>query len=159
MMKVLDKIEEWLIAIVTFVMIVLCFGNVLSRHLLKFSWSFTEELLIIMFIWCVMLATATGFKRLEHLGLPLIYDAMPVPVKKIFVVFSYTLTALLVILLGYSGYSMVKNQIEFNQTTSVLGLPEWVAGLSIPVGGLFILVRAIQMMVRQLAELKEETQP
>lgn len=155
MMKLLDKIEEWLIAIVTFVMIALCFGNVLSRYVLKSSWSFTEELLIIMFIWCVMLATATGFKRLEHLGLPLIYDAMPVPIKKIFVVFSYTLTALLVITLAYSGYSMVRNQIEFNQTTSVLGLPEWIAGLSVPVGALFILIRAIQMMIRQLSELKE----
>lgn len=153
--KVIDKLEEYLVAFFLAMMAIINFGNVISRYLLKASWSFTGEILIILFVWVVMLAAAIGYKRSEHLGLPLILDLVPFTLKKLFIIFSGLMTITLMVALAISGYSMVSQQIEFNQTTSVLLLPEWIAGISVPVGSLLVIIRVIQSTLHQLATLRE----
>jgi len=154
-LRLINNLEEYLVAIFLGAMTILNFGNVLSRYLLKASWSFTGEILIILFVWTIMLAAAIAYKRSEHLGFPLILDLVPLGFKKVLIVFSALMSILLMIALAISGYQMVSQQVEFKQTTSVLLLPEWIAGCSIPVGALFILVRIIQSTVYQLSTLKD----
>jgi len=158
MLKFLDNLEEYLAAIALAVMVVINFGNVLSRYVIHASWSWSEEILIIMFVWCVMLATAVAYKRAEHLGLSLITDRLPVGLKKVSIVFSTIMSAALVIFLLVYGWSMVSDQIAYKQATSVLRIPEWVAGLSIPVGAIFIFIRAFQSAVIQISQLNKEEQ-
>lgn len=155
MIKFLDRFEEYLVAFCLGGMALLNFGNVLSRYVLKASWSFTGELLIILFVWTIMLGTAIAYKRSEHLGLPLILDMVPLKYKKILIIFAGLMSAVLMIVLTVSGYEMVMQQIEFKQTTSVLQLPEWITGISIPLGSLLILFRVFQSTVFEISKLKE----
>lgn len=157
-MGIIYKIEEYLIAILIAIMIIINFGNVISRYLLNASWSFSEEILLILFIWVVMLASATAFKRFEHLGLPILLDYVPRSFKKVLIIFSGIMSVLLVVAVIISGIYMVYNQVIFNQTTSVLSLPEWLAGISIPICSLFIILRIIQSTITQLSEIKEGVQ-
>ncbi len=154
-LKFIDKLEEYLVAFFLAIMAIINFGNVISRYFLKASWSFTGEILIILFVWVVMLAAAIGYKRSEHLGLPLILDLVPAVLKKSLIVFSGLMSIILMVALGISGYNMVSQQIEFNQTTSVLLLPEWFAGISVPIGSLLVIIRVIQSTLNQLASLRE----
>src|SRR5699024_12464027 len=80
--------EEYVVSLFLTIMIVLNFGNVLSRYVFKSSWSFTEEMQLILFIWVIMLASAIAYKRLEHLGLPLILDVVPKTIKKSLIIFA-----------------------------------------------------------------------
>jgi len=150
MIKILNKMEEYLVALCLAIMIVLNFGNVLSRYVFKSSWSFTEEMQLILFIWVIMLASAIAYKRLEHLGLPLILDVVPKTIKKSLIIFAGLVSVFLIALLFISGVEMITEQIKFQQTTSVLGLPEWVAGISIPLGSIFIVIRVVQSTIHQL---------
>lgn len=151
----LDRFEEYLVALCLGGMALLNFGNVISRYILKASWSFTGEILIILFVWSIMLGTAIAYKRSEHLGLPIILDIVPMKFKKIIIIFTGMMSATLMIVLAISGYEMVMQQIEFKQTTAVLQLPEWIAGISIPFGSLIILFRVIQSTVLEISKLKE----
>lgn len=155
-MRYLNKFEEYVVAVLLAAMAVLNFGNVLSRYLLHSSWSFTGELLLILFVWVIMLGSAIAYKRYEHLGLPLIVDSMPRKWRIIPILISGIVSIVLILALVYSGYSMVEQQVEYEQVTSVLGLPEWIAGVAIPIGAIFILFRIVESTVRDVRKLRTE---
>lgn len=125
-------------------MVVINFGNVLSRYFLQASWSFTEEILIILFVWNSMLASAIAFKHGAHLGLSVLTDLLPEKMQKYVVILGALATTLLMVILVIHGMDMVKTQMLYKQITPVLGMPEWISGISIPIGAMFIIVRVIQ---------------
>lgn len=150
-MRHLDNIEEYLVAALLAAMVVLNFGNVLSRYVLPTSWSFTAELMLIFFVWVVLLASAVAYKRAEHLGLPLIIDMVPRRWQVLLLLISGVVSVLLIIALVVSGFILMSTQVQFEQVTPVLSLPQWVAGASIPIGGIFLLFRIVQSTVREVA--------
>lgn len=149
-MRYANKAEELLIALIFGAMVILNFGNVVSRYLSNASWSFTGEILIILFIWLVFLAAAVAYKRSEHLGMPLLIERAPMNLRAALVAFSGMMSVALLLVVAFSGYEMVAQQIEFGQSTSVLQLPEWVAGVSIPAASTLIIVRVILATVHEL---------
>lgn len=151
-MRYAEKIEELLIALVFGAMVVLNFGNIVSRFLPNASWSFTGELLIILFIWLIFLAAAIAYKRSEHLGMPLLIDKSPPQLRAVLLAFSGLMSVGLLIVAAFSGYEMVAQQVEFGQRTSVLELPEWVAGVSIPAAAILIIVRVVLATIHEVKQ-------
>lgn len=149
-MRYVDKIEEYLLALVFAAMVILNFGNVVSRYLSNASWSFTGEVLIILFIWMAFLAAAVAYKRNDHLGLPLLVDRAPSKLRAVLIGFSGLASVVLLGFVAFSGYEMVAQQIEFDQRTSVLALPEWVAGVSIPASAVLIVFRVVTSTIDAL---------
>lgn len=143
-LKIIDKIEEYFLFISLAIMVVLNFGNVISRYFLGGSWSFTEEIVIILFVWNSMLATAVAFKAGAHLGLSVVTDLLPQKMQKFVIIFSSFATVLLMVILAKFGADMVMTQMKYGQITPVLGMPEWWSGISIPVGAVFIILRVIE---------------
>ena len=57
--KVMDFIaglEKWILVLSTVLILILTVGNVLSRKLLHRSWSFTEELVVAVFVLITLVA-------------------------------------------------------------------------------------------------------
>jgi TRAP-type C4-dicarboxylate transport system permease small subunit len=50
---------------------------------------------------------------------------------------------------------MVKSEMKLGVTTPSLGWPEWVFGIFIPIGGLFIIVRFTIWTIKVFKESKE----
>lgn len=154
MKKILNNIEEYFIALSLCVMVLINFGNVLSRYFIHASWSFTEELLIILFVWNTMLATAIAFKHKAHLGLSVLTDLFPEKYQKYITVFGAVLTIVLMIILTRFGVGMIANQIKYNIRTAAMDFPEWVASISIVVGAIVIIFRVIMSTI---STLKQDT--
>lgn len=152
MKRVFNNFEEYFMAISLTIMVMINFGNVLSRYFIHASWSFTEELLVILFVWNTMLATAVAFKHGAHLGLSVITDLLPEKFQKYVVIFGAVLTVGLMLLLARYGLGMVANQIKFNVRTPSMDLPEWVASISITVGALVIILRVIEATIVTLRQ-------
>lgn len=143
-MKLLDYFEELLIVLSLSTMIIINFGNVVSRYFIHASWSFSEELMVILFVYNSFFGASIAFKRGAHLGFTVLTDLLPPEFKKISVFIAGATTVILMILLAKYGMEMVQSQIMFNQKTPALGLPEWTAGLSVPLGSILIIIRVIQ---------------
>lgn len=144
MRKVLDNFEEYILVITLALMTVITVMNVISRKFLDASWAFTEELTTNMFILNTLLGAAVGAKRGTHMGLSVLTDLLPRKFEK-YVKLITTIVAVFFcgVLLKY-GVDMVMSEIASGQTTPALGWPEWIFGLSIPVGAFLMLVRFIQ---------------
>lgn len=146
--KIMDNIEEYIVAGSLFTMTAIAFANVLSRKLFKASWSFTEEITTNLFILASMLGAAIAAKRGSHLGLSLLTDLFPKKHQKYVVLISSLAAVVFCIVLITNGFVIVKQEYATGQLTPALGWPEWIFGTFVPVGGIFILIRFIQAGVQ-----------
>lgn len=153
-MKWFDRIEEGLLALSLAVMVIINFGNVLSRYVFHASWSFSEELLVILFVYNSFLGSALACRRGAHMGFTVLTDLFPEKVKKIVIILSTLLSLALMGVLVVYGTEMVRGQMEYGQRTPALGLPEAVAGISVPLGGLLIAFRMVQACIMELRQIR-----
>ena len=58
--KLIDYLEEGLIVAGLLFMTVMNFANVISRYFLHKSISYTEEVVVIVFVWVTMLGISAG---------------------------------------------------------------------------------------------------
>ena len=136
-------------------MVAINFGNVVSRYFIHASWAFSEELMVILFVYNSFLGASVAYKRNAHLGFTVLTDLFSPGSKKKVACLTCILTSTLMLLLAWFGMEMVKNQMIFDQRTPALGMPEWVAGVSIPLGATLIIFRVVQSYRSQIKEIDQ----
>lgn len=152
----LDYIEETVIVFLLAFMSIMNFANVFSRKLLSSSFSFTEELTVMAFVWVTMLGVAVGYKKFAHLGMSYFIEMLPRRGQAIMALFSMLCSLVMIVILIQYGVQMVQGQIALNARTPAMQLPTAMQGLSIPVGGIFIAIRTLQAGVTQFVQLWKE---
>lgn len=166
-MKLLDWIEEILCVVCTAVMTVLVFANVISRYVLHFSLSFSEEITTYLFILLSLMGSAIAAKRRAHLGLSIVTDAVPPAARRILHVTGFGIGTIFSAALFYYGVLMVINQYNLAMETAAMQWPEWVYGTFVPFGAFFVTIRFAQATLQEWkgesetaqAEGEEEIQP
>ncbi len=148
-MKVLDWIEEILCVLCTVVMTLLVFANVISRYLLHYSLSFSEEITTYLFILLSLMGTAIAAKRRAHLGLSIVTDAVSPSVRKALLVLGFAIGTIFSAALFYYGILMVMNQYNLGMETSAMQWPEWIYGTFVPFGAFFVTIRFAQATVQE----------
>jgi TRAP-type C4-dicarboxylate transport system permease small subunit len=148
-MKLVDRIEEFLIAASLLVMVLINFGNVLSRYVLHASWSFSEELMVFLFVYNSFFAAALACRKKAHLGFTMLTDVIGGTPKKVLAVISTFISLALMVLLAVYGTKMVLGQMEYNQRTPALGLPEAFAGMAVPLGSLLVAFRILEAGIKE----------
>ncbi len=154
--KIFDVFEEVLIIVMLGYMAIMNFLNVVFRYCFSASFSFTEELTVTVFVWVTMFGVAAGFKKCAHLGMSFIVDQFHGKAKAMFFAFSILCSLAFAAVLLVYGIEMVQGQMMMGSTTPVLQMPQYVQGLSIPVGAVFIVIRLIQSGVTGVSALWNE---
>ena len=152
----LGYLEETLIVLLLAFMSIMNFVNVVSRYCFSNSFSFTEELTVMAFVWVTMLGVAAGYKRYAHLGMSFIVDQFPKKMQAVFAAFSMVCSVVMIVLLIKYGVEMVQGQIMLGSKTPALRLPIYYQGLSIPVGGCFIAIRTLEAGIGEFVRLWKE---
>lgn len=142
--RLLDYCEEGLIVLCLTFMTVMNFVNVVSRYCFTNSFSFTEEITIITFVWASMLGIAAGYRRMAHLGMSYFVELAPRKAQACLALFSMACSLAMIGFMVSEGITMVDNQIMLGAKTAALEIPLFFQGLAIPVGGVFIAFRTLQ---------------
>jgi TRAP-type C4-dicarboxylate transport system permease small subunit len=157
-LKSFDYLEEALIVIGLAFMTGMNFVNVVSRYCFTNSFSFTEELTVITFVWVSMLGIAAGFRRVSHLGMSYFVELFPKKHQAYLALFSMACALIMIVFMILEGITMVENQIMLGAKTAALEIPLAFQGLAIPVGGIFIAIRALQAGVSAYRRISAEAQ-
>lgn len=144
MSKLFDAIEEWFLAISLGAMLLLNFGNVLSRYFFNLSMSFTEEITTNLFVWSCFLGASAAAKRGAHLGLSVFTDMLPAKWQRLVALIVTLMSLVLFAVIVWTSIGMVQSQMASNQTTPALGIPEWTMGIAVPAGAAFCFIRFAQ---------------
>ena len=148
--KIMDgfaKAEKFVLIIVSIVVTLITFGNVLSRFVLHMSFSWSEELVINLFVLMIMLGCALCAREGNLISLSLIFDRMKAGGKKIFVIIITIANSAFWIILIKTGFDKVITQMGNGSETYFLRWPEWVFTIFLPIGAVFLLIHTIEFLV------------
>lgn len=98
-MDILATIEKIVLALATLLIVVITVGNVLSRYLIHRSWSFTEELVVAVFVLITLLAAALACRDGELVSLSIFTDMLPQKSRKFMVILMTVLSVIFTVIL------------------------------------------------------------
>jgi TRAP-type C4-dicarboxylate transport system permease small subunit len=140
----ISHLEEVLCAVLFAIMSVVTCANIFSRYLLKYSFAFTEELVVSFFVWLILLGAAIAFRERSHLGFSFIVDRLPQRIQKFFLWLSAGLAASLFLFLIYFSVRQIGEEISLGITSSGIGIPQWWYTIGVPLWSVPIIVRIFQ---------------
>ena len=135
-------------------MVFMNFANVLCRYLLPTTpFSYTEELVVLLFVWVSMFGISYAYRRRAHTLLTILSDNIPGKFQIIIVVISMCASMLLMFLIAKTGYGMVMNQLKYNQVLPGRKIPVAVMGCAVPVGASAALLSAAASRCEEIRTL------
>lgn len=116
----------------------------------------TEELTRFMFIWLIYLGIGIGFRKVESARVTLLINYLPKFLQK-GSVWMYSFASIgFFLFMVVLGIELMSQQINTNETSSVLLLPMWIIGLCVPFSGLIGIINTIQSLIYDRALIEEE---
>jgi TRAP-type C4-dicarboxylate transport system permease small subunit len=140
-------IEEWVVAVLLSIMVLMVAAQVLSRYVFHTSLSYTEELVRYFFVWATFLGIAAAAYHNRHLSIAAHF--MPESFMKWARLAAVICALLFAAVICIYGLRVVLLQIKTHQTTAALGMPMWVFGLALPVSSIVLVVRLILIVLRK----------
>lgn len=148
--KFFTNIDQYVSAVIFIVIMLLLFLQVVSRYIFGHSFTWTEELSVLLFVWMTYLGVSSAVTHRKNLRIDALLNAVPFKAKKvllilsdiIFIVFNIFLIFPFVQLIGTIGASK----------TPILGIPKAITYWLIPV----ILVISSVKLVFDIIRLAKE---
>ena len=157
MLKLLDHLEEWLIARLIGGATLLIFVAVIHRYaasapipyvqdfMLKIDLSWAQELCIYMFVWMAKFGAAYGVRTGIHVGVDVLINHLPPRWQKAYVMFGLLAGAFFTATIGSFGAVFTWDMAHTDQTSPDLELPKWIVYLCIPLGSYLMCFRFLQV--------------
>ncbi|MGC8703151.1 MAG: TRAP transporter small permease [Thiomonas sp.] len=158
--RVLDRLEETLIAILMAAATLLIFVAVAHRYmagfaipglqdwLLSLNFSWAQELCIYMFVWMAKFGAAYGVRTGIHVGVDVLVNRLSPAKQKPVILFGLLAGALFTGIVAVMGANFVWHVSHTDQTSPDLELPMWWVYLAIPLGSSLMSYRFLQVAWR-----------
>jgi C4-dicarboxylate transporter DctQ subunit len=154
-LRILDRLEEIIIASLMGLATVLTFITVVHRYLvdvpvlypylfgINLAWS--QELCIYMFIWMAKFGAAYGVRTGIHVGVDVLIKRLNPEWQKGVVLFGLLGGALFTAIVGTMGLKFVVELMSTDQVSPDLELPSWIVYACIPLGSYLMCFRFLQV--------------
>lgn len=157
LMDALAMAEKAALIVSTIIILVLTVGNVFSRKVIHQSWSFTEELVVAVFVLITLVAAALACREGELVNLTLLTERLPKSWQKPIMLLNTVLCVSFTAVLFKYGMDKVITQMANGKRTFVLNWPEWIFWSFVPIGAGCMILHFIEFFVDYCANEKEET--
>ena len=169
--RVLDHLEEWLIAFLMGAATIVIFVQVTHRYLstmpvvqdyvLHINLGWAQELCIIMFVWMCKFGAAYGVRTGIHVGVDVLVNRLPEDWRKKTVLLALIGGALFTGIVGALGFRFVWENGMHHAVFSLLGIatdvpegpttpdlewPTWCVYSAVPLGSFLMCFRFLQVM-------------
>jgi C4-dicarboxylate transporter, DctQ subunit len=154
-LRILDRLEETIIAALMGAATVLTFVAVLHRFLvnvpflypilfpIRLAWS--QELCIYMFIWMAKFGAAYGVRTGIHVGVDVLIKQLSGRWRKGVILFGLLGGALFTAIVGTMGAKFVFELMHTDQVSPDLEIPSWIVYGCIPLGSYLMCFRFLQV--------------
>lgn len=154
---ILDRIEFWVMSIGMGIMVLFNFLNVVSRKLMpEMPFSYTEELVVLIFLWVTMFGISYAYRRHSHTGLNLVTEHLPAGVRMVTTGISSLCSLAFVGMIVYMGIGLVQNHLKYGQILPSLQVPMALQSLALPVGGIVVMVSILFSGVTEIWEIRKK---
>lgn len=82
--QIVESVEETFIAVTLGFMTLITFANVVARYVFNSNILWALEVTVILFAWLGLVGAAYGVKKTFHIGVDVVVNLLPPPIKKVF---------------------------------------------------------------------------
>lgn len=143
-MNRLAALVRGLIFVLTSVMLAALALQVTMRYLMGQALSWTEEIALGCFTWTVLLAIALGVRESIHVRMDLVIDRLPQRARRVVELAILAMVGALGAFIAWSGTAYVLD--ARGGTSAAIGYPTGWLYAAAPVGGLLIVLFALERM-------------
>ncbi|MER2606031.1 MAG: TRAP transporter small permease [Siculibacillus sp.] len=177
MLRLLDRLEEVIIAFLIAAATTIIFAAVVHRYglgafakligtansmglplvsdfarsaykwLAGISMTWAQELCIYMFVWMAKFGAAYGVRTGIHVGVDVLINGLPARGRVAFILFGLFAGALFTGIVGSLGATFVWEMAHTGQTSADLEMPMWIVYLCVPIGSWLMSFRFLQVAV------------
>jgi C4-dicarboxylate transporter, DctQ subunit len=154
-LRILDRLEEILIASLMASATAITFAAVLHRYLSTVpvvqdyvtlvSMTWAQELCIYMFIWVAKFGAAYGVRTGIHVGVDVLINRLGPAIRGKVIVFGLLCGALFTGIIGTFGARFVWEIAHTDQVSADMEAPMWIVYLAIPAGSYLMCFRFLQV--------------
>ncbi|MBU0903549.1 MAG: TRAP transporter small permease [Firmicutes bacterium] len=145
--NMLGKVLQVLATVSLSLTVIITFLQVLFRYVFKSPISWSQEVLMISFVYSILFGAALAVKNKEHLTVDL-FDNLSSIKEKILVVIEFIITGTVILILLYFGWELVRANLESGQIVGILPLKKAYVYLAIPLSALFMLYFHIRKVIK-----------
>lgn len=155
--KVLVFIEEWTLFIATMAALISLFLNVVLRYGFNYSLAWSEELVREVIILTTFIGCSAAIKARSMIKIDALVQLVPILTKPL-TIFSHLATLLFSSMMVYYGWKMVALQVSTQQKTIILEIPLAYLYVILPVMGVMMFIRTVQVIYQDFLEMRTETE-
>jgi C4-dicarboxylate transporter DctQ subunit len=122
--------------------------QVVARYLFNYSFSWSEEFPVFLFLWGSFIAAATAYRDESHLSVTFVYKKFPRRIKKILLYLNLILSLIFFIIVGYSEL-MIDLSLR-GSTFVVMKISKLYCYIGIPVACLLFITFGIEKIYREI---------
>ena len=138
-----NRYVEKICIILVALMIIDVWWGVVSRYVLGWNVTWTEELARYIMIWAALMAISIGVYHREHIGLELLFMKLSTPVKKMVLPVLNLISTIFFLLLFYYGITMTIDGLT--QYAMIFDMTMVVPYASVPVSCFLAIVQMIRI--------------
>ena len=157
MLRLLDNLEEWLIATLMAAATLIILIAVVHRYaagmpipvlqdwLLSINLSWAQEACIYMFVWMAKFGAAYGVRTGIHVGVDVLINHLPPKWHRSYVLTGLIAGAVFTAIIASFGAIFTWGMAHTDQTSPDLEIPKWIVYLCIPLGSGLMSFRFLQV--------------
>lgn len=151
--KITRNIEEIITVPLMLVLLVVLSWQIGTRWLLDDPSLWSEELARVLFMYMALIGCAIAIKNSSHVNITFFSDKLPLKARLILVLSLELAVLVSIFAIIYLGYQHVQRTAFFELITLEIS-SKWM-NYSLPLGGVFMVVRQLQKMLKVFAEYRQ----
>jgi C4-dicarboxylate transporter DctQ subunit len=146
-LRVLDRLEEYLTAALLAAMTLLAFVQVVLRYVFDSGLIWALEATTYLFGWLVLIGLSIGVRRNSHIAIDLVSEHLPARVGRAVALIAVSLSLLYAALMLYGSWTLIEQLRVFGSLAHDIPLPRWMLLSSLPIGFALLGLRILQVAI------------
>jgi TRAP-type C4-dicarboxylate transport system permease small subunit len=132
-LNILRRIEDWLLAILVLILVVLAGGQIVMRDFFHTGISWADPLMRQLVLWTGMLGALAAVRDEKHIALDVLQRFLSPLVQKIARILTFGFAAAICAALAWFSYKMLSvDYASASQSSAFASLPAWIPEIILP---------------------------
>jgi len=142
--RIVEQLEEGIIALLLALMTILTFSQVVMRYVFNDGLSWALEATMYMFGWLIFIGISYGVRIGSHIGVDALVRTLSPAGQRIAGLVAIGLSLLYAGIVFYGSYEYVDTMHTLGVEAEDLPIPRWILLIIIPIGMILMIVRLLQ---------------
>lgn len=143
MLRLIHRLEEWLIAGLLAAMTLLTFVQVVLRYVFNTGLIWALEATTYLFLWLVLIGISYGVRVNAHIGVDMVVKLFGPRWRRVVGLIAVACCFLYAGLMVYGSWVYIDKMIVLDVDAEDIPLPRWLLGIVLPIGFALLFVRLV----------------